>query len=524
MNRLITTMLLSMVAISALSQEKSNRPTLVIGIMIDQLRSDYLESLQSHFGQNGFNRLMRNGAYFESVDFGVANLDQVSASAIIFTGAYPCINGIPSEKVYSSKIRLPENVLTDVSKIGNFTNETLSPQALAVSTIADELRIDNDGLGYVYSIAPDAQQAIILAGHAGNSAFWINDATGKWATTTFYKDVPKFMPLRNYQSPLSTRLDTMSWQPALSLSEYPEIKAWRKYYPFKYIFPQTDKDCYRAYKNSALVNEEVTSVAIDYIQSLRLGKRDNLDMLNIAYTVAPYQYGLANDNSVELQDSYIRLDRQLNKLFSVIDKSVGLNNTLIFVSSTGYFNETTKDAAKFNIPTGEFSPKRAVSLLNMYLMAVYGNGEWVQDYHNRQFFLNRKLIKDKSIDLQEIRSKASILLRQVSGISDAYTLDEVNNPTSDSARRLKHATTAIYAGDILVEINPGWEITETQSTQNKVKQVRNNMINAPAFILAPDIKPQKISSVVDATFLAPTVSRLLRIRSPNAAQAMPISL
>ncbi|MEG2820762.1 MAG: alkaline phosphatase family protein, partial [Muribaculaceae bacterium] len=198
--------------------------------------------------------------------------------------------------------------------------------------------------------------------------------------------------------------------------------------------------------------------------------------------------------------------------------------TLIFVSSTGYFNETTKDAAKFNIPTGEFSPKRAVSLLNMYLMAVYGNGEWVQDYHNRQFFLNRKLIKDKSIDLQEIRSKASILLRQVSGISDAYTLDEVNNPTSDSARRLKHATTAIYAGDILVEINPGWEITETQSTQNKVKQVRNNMINAPAFILAPDIKPQKISSVVDATFLAPTVSRLLRIRSPNAAQAMPISL
>lgn len=523
-NRLLTSMLLSMVTISALSQSK-DRPTLVIGIMIDQLRSDYLDLLQSHFGQNGFNLLMREGAYFDNVDFGVSNLDATSGTAIIFTGTYPNINGIPAAKIYDSKKRLPDYVLSDVTKIGNFTDETLSPQALAVSTIADEIRIDSNGMGYVYAIAPDAQQAIILAGHAGNSAFWINDVTGKWATTTFYKDVPPLMPVRNYQQPLSARMDTMSWSPVLSLDKYTDIPDHRKYYPFRYIYPYSDKDRYRAYKSSALVNEEVTSVAIDYLKSLTLGKRNQLDMLNIAYTVAPYRYSKDNDYRIELQDSYIRLDRQLERLFSAVDKTVGKANTVVFIASTGYFDGGSKVDPKFNIPTGEFSPARAISLLNMYLMAIYGNGEWVEGYHEQQFFLNRKLIKDKNVDLKEIRNKSSELLRQMSGISEAYTLEEIiNNPVLEETKRLQRATTPIYAGDIRVEVNPGWEIVEVENQQAKVKQVRTNMVSTPVLILAPNIKSQKITSVVDASFLAPTVSRILRIRSPNATRTTPISL
>lgn len=518
-------MLLTMVAVSALSQTKGQRPTLVVGIMIDQLRSDYLDLLQSKFGQYGFNRLIQNGVYFDNVDYVIPDIDAVSATAIIYTGTYPNINGIPASGYYNPQKKISEKILTDPSQIGNFTDETFSPRALSVTTLSDELRIDNDGMGYVYSIAPDPQQAIILAGHAGNSAFWINDATGKWSTTTYYKDVPAIMPAKNYRQPLSSRIDTMSWTPSLTIGDYFDIPAHRKYYPFRYFFPANDKDRYKNFKNSALVNQEVTTVAIDYLKSIGLGKRGPMDMLNIAYTLAPYTYNNNNDLRIELQDSYIKLDQQLSRLFEAIDKNVGLKNTLIFVASTGYFNDSRKPDPKFNIPTGEFYPKRAISLLNMYLMAIYGNGEWVSGYDRKQFFLNRKLIKEKNVDLQEIRKKSRDFLIQVSGISESYTFDEIlNNPVADRVQRLSKATSLAYAGDVRVEITPGWEIVESDTKTGFQTTVKTNMVNTPVFILAPDIKPQKITSSIEAVFLAPTVSRILRIRSPNAAKLSPIAL
>lgn len=518
-------MLLTMVAVSAISQTKGERPTLVVGIMIDQLRSDYLDLLQSRFGQHGFNRLMQNGVYFDNVDYVIPDIDAVSATAVIYTGTYPSINGIPAAGYYNTQKKISEKILSDPSQIGNFTDETFSPGALSVSTISDELRIDNNGIGYVYSISPDPQQAIIQAGHAGNSAFWINDVTGKWATTTFYKDVPAIMPVKNYQQPLSSRLDTMSWSPSLAVDSYFDIPAHRKYYPFRYFFPAGDKDRYRNFKNSALVNQEVTTVAIDYLKSIGLGKRGPMDMLNIAYTLAPYNYNKDNDFRIELQDSYIKLDQQLSRLFEAIDKNVGLKNTLVFVASTGYFNDTRTPDPKFNIPTGEFYPKRAISLLNMYLMAVYGNGEWVAGYDRKQFFLNRNLIKEKNIDLKEIRKKSGDFLKQVSGISESYTLDEIlNNPVSEQALRFGKATSLAYAGDVRVEIAPGWEIIESDVKSDTHTHVKTNLVNTPVFILAPDIKPQKITSSIEAVFLAPTVSRILRIRSPNAAKFSPVAL
>ncbi len=513
-----------MVAISALSQTKGERPQLVVGIIIDQLRSDYIELLQNHFGQNGFNRLLRDGVYFEDVNFDVADLDKVSGTSIVMTGAYPSISGVGGATIYDPQKKRSQYTLNDPSKLGNFTSETYSPAALKVSTIGDELRVSNDGLGYVYSIAPDPQQAIILAGHAGNCAFWINDLNGKWATSTFYKEVPQVISLRNYNNPLSSRIDTMAWNPVLPLKDYPDVPTYRKYYPFKYTFPNS-LTRYSDYKKSALVNNEVTSVAISYIQGLKLGKREQTDMLNIAYTAAPYKVK-DGDYSFELQDTYIRLDREIEKLLDAIDKNVGLRNAVVMISSTGYFDGGNKVDDKFNVPSGEFRPSRANSLLNLYLMAIYGNGQWVDGYNNQNFYLNRKLIKEKNVNLREVREKSSDFLRRMSGVATAYTLDEIiSNPVDEEVKRLHRGLVLETAGDVRIEVRPGWRVVENENTTTEqVRYVRSNLVNTPAFILAPDIKAQKIIIPVDATILAPTVSRILRIRSPNAAAQRPYIL
>lgn len=522
-NRLITSILASMVALSAMSQaqqEGNGRPQLVVEILIDQLRSDYLELLQTHFTENGFNRLTRDGAYFESVDFKMNNVDMVSATATLMTGTYPSINGLPSGMVYDAQKRMGQKVLVDRNATG--TNEVLTPKPLKVSTVSDELRVNSNGLGYVYSIAPDAQQAILLAGHAGNAACWINDVNGKWVTSSFYPESPQVISVRNLSAPLSSRVDTMSWVPSIPLANYPEVATYKKFYPFRYTFPPARKDRYKNYKKSALVNEEVTSVAIEFLAGIKLGARGEIDMLNIAYTAAPYS-DEAGDGSVELQDTYLRLDRQLARLFEAIEKNVGLNNTLVFVSSTGYFEDNNKIDPKFNIPSGEFQPSKAKSLLNLYLMAIYGNAQWVDNYYEGSFFLNRKLIKEKNVDLREIREKSSDFLRRMSGVANAYSLDEVlENPHGEVEKLMHNGIVMDYAGDVLVEVMPGWTIVENEQAQTqKVKQVRANVVSTPAFFLHPSVKPQKITTPIDASLLAPTVSRLLRIRSPNAALGKP---
>lgn len=513
-------------AASSLAQVRvsSERQRLVVTIVVDQLRSDYIEMLRSCFGEGGFNRLIQDGAYLENVRFDIPNADIASATAMIFTGTYPNVNGIPASTVYNLKTKRAEKVLNDPSKIGNFTNETFSPVALQVSTITDELRLDNE-LNSVYSISPDAQQAILMAGHAANSAFWISDVTGKWASSTYYKTVPTTITSRNYKMPLSARLDTMTWKPSMALDKYCDLPSYKKYYPFQYVYPASSLSRYKNFKKSALVNEEVTQVAVDYIKSLKLGNNGNTDMLNIGYTAAPYKHGTDNDCRVELQDTYIKLDRQLAKLFSAIDSNVGLKNALIVLTSTGYYNDLSTPNEKYNIPTGDFYPERAVSLLNMYLMAIYGNGKWVDTHYNNSLYLNRELIKSKGLDLSEIRAKSCEFLRQMSGVVAAYSFEEIlNNPTSEETQKLHRGTIPALTADISIEVTPGWKIVENSNDVKTSRMVRDNAVCTPAFFLATNVVPQTISTPVKATILAPTMSRILRVRSPNAAKESPLSL
>lgn len=514
-------MLFSLVAMSALSQTSQGRPTLIVGITIDQLRSDYIDLLQSRFGEDGFKRLMRDGVHFENTVFDMSRLDKATTTAVLYTGAYPNVNGITGYRTYDEGSQRIARILNDPKFIGNATDETLSPMAIRVSTVSDELKMDNNGIGKVYAIASDPQQAIIMAGHAADGAFWISDKTGKWASSTFYKDYPTTINLRNMTNPLSQRLDTLTWRPLLNVNDYPDIPLHRTFYPFKYTFAGADG--VRRFKNSALVNEEITTVAINCLTDMALGKRAAVDMLNVAYTAEPYAFASDSDTRIELQDKYLRLDREIGRLLAAIDKQVG-GNACVFVTSTGYFDDVYATEPRFNIPTGEFSSKKAVSLLNMYLMALYGNGKWVGGYYNSTIYLNEKLAKEKNIPIEELRKVSGDFLRRMAGVNEAYTFDEIlNNPTGDELSRLHRSISSQDTGDVFLRISPGWTILDDYN-DGSVTAVSVNAVSAPSFIIAPGVKPQIISTLVDATLLAPTVSRILRIRSPNAARQMPLSL
>lgn len=505
----------------------TERKKLVVTIVVDQLRSEQLELMRSRLTSRGFNRLLNGGAYIENMRFDIPSPDAASSTAIIFTGTYPNVNGIPSQNVYNTQTRSEEAVLTDRTQIGNFTKENFSPAALKVSTVADELRA-TDELSSVHAIAADPQVALIMAGHAGNSAFWISDANGNWASTTYYKLVPPIISQRNHNNPLSARIDTMEWRPSIPLISYVDLPESKQYIPFSYRFPKNDINRYRKVKCSPIGNKEVTDLAIDYINSLFLGRHSATDMLNIAYTVADYPYADQEDTRVETQDAYLRLDEQLARLLDAIDSTVGLKNALIVLTSTGYYVDASIPDERLRIPTGEFFPERALSLLNLYLMALYGNGQWVDTYYDKTFFLDRNLIKENGLDLAQVRAKSCEFLRQMTGVNAAYTFEEIlNNPSTEVTRRMHRSMVHSLAADIFIEVYPGWKIVENtvgKKQPPKVNIVRYNAISTPCFIMADGIAPQRVTSAVDATALAPTMARLMHITPPNAAQAAPIPL
>lgn len=524
--RLLTALVASMVTLTVVAQQPAPRPKLVVGIVIDGLRDDYLELLKGYFGEGGFRRLMKQGVMLDNVNFGTY-MDAAAATAVIYSGTSPAVNGIPASSVYSREHKRSYPIVLDAGEISNPRDESFSPKVLTVSTLSDEVRIDGGGFGSVYSVAPSAPQSIVMTGHAGNSAYWINDVTGKWTTGTYYKDVPPFISMRNHSKTVASRLDTLTWRPLMAPDKYPDLPAYKKFYPFRYLFQRNDIDRFRNYKTSGPVNTEITDMAADYITGLKLGGHDAMDMLNLGYTLTPFIAAKDADSRIETMDSYIRLDRDLARLFDLIDKNVGLDSTLVMVAGTPVAPSAKPDDAKWGLSAGEFSPKRAISLLNMYMIPKYGNGEWVSGYYDSQIFLNHKLIQDNGLDAAAIRAEAADFLVKMSGVSRAWTIEDVRagraGTNADAVRRNTHVD---YAGDVLLEVTPGWDIVETDPNTAKEKRttVRSGIMTAPVFILAPQLVPSHITATTDARSIAPTVARLLRIRSPNAADLPPLVL
>lgn len=500
------------------------RPSLVVGVVVEGLDADCIELLRDCFGSDGFNRLRAQGIEITDMMFG-PEMDATAATTMLMTGTSPAVNGVGAALTYDPATGRTQHIFHSPKTLGNFTSSTLSPEALGVTTIADEVVLDSDGTGRVHVIAPDSPQAIALAGHAANSSFWIDGNTGKWASSTHYKEVPSAVSNRNYRNPLTARLDTMTWSPSLSLDRYPDLPPHKRKYPFRITFDKKScPDPVAAFMASPKANTEVTDIALEYISSATTGKRGVTDMLNIAYTVEPFPFGRYGDMRLASMDAYVKLDAELARLMKAIDRSPGMNSTLLFVAGVPAPSGRRRDDEKWTMPGGTFSPRKAMSLLNMYLMAIHGNGEWVSGYHNRRVYLNRELAKQRQVDMNALRRESAEFLTRVSGISGAVTADEIyTSAKGETAPSLRDNIVPRDPFDMIITVAPGWEIETSSGTQRHITESAATGAY-PLFIMAPGRQPRKIDIPVDARRVAPTITRLLRIRSPNGASMPPLRI
>jgi len=501
------------------------RPKLVVCVIVDQLRTDYLEYLSPLMDPEGLNRLMRGGTYMRDVKFAPSRADALSSTAMIMSGATPDMTGLPASRTWNSTSLKLEPALRDPDYIGNFTSQSYSPRALRLSTITDEVMIDGAGLGQAWALAIDPQVAVAMASHAGSGAVWLDLNTGKWCGSTYYKEMPQSVSSRNYSRPLSSSLDTMQWKPLLPLEHYPGLPAQKRYYPFRHTFATSTKDAYERFAASPKGNTALTDIAIETLNSLHLGSRgDAMDMLCIGYSLAPYKYVKDGDYRLELSDAYLRLDCDLARLLASIDKAVGLQNAVVMLASTGYYDDATPDDEKYRIPTGTFSVKRAISLLNAFFTARHGQGNYVAAYADGAIYFNRPLLEKANASPEQAALEAKEFLLKMSGVEAVYTMSDLLSSSSEREEALRLSIDARSGIDLLIEVNPGWLLTDDSNYPPTSTPVRRTRHAAPAIFYGTPFPALTIDQSTPATALAPTLAGVLRIRQPNGVVSAPLLL
>lgn len=499
-------------------------PKLIVGITIDQLRSDYLQILQQRFGQGGFRRLMQEGTVCDQVTFELDNPDATAAVAVLATGSYPFQNGIGSQFVLDLKTLRRRPAFWDFKYIGNSTDGFWSPCALIGSTLADELKLASQQTSKVYSIAPNAEEALITAGHSADGAFWVDDKTGVWCSTTYYKEFPNFVNSQNNLQPLFCDAATKGWDSQLytqgnvcALAPYQNCNPY-----FAHKFQQNRQVMYSWLKTSPIINEAVGRMAQLFINNARLGSTpQRTDMLQLTFYAGTYQHAATEVYPCELEETYMRLDKTLEDLLAAIDRQVGLNNAFIYVMGTGDTNRNTTDVPGLSF--GEFNANRCTALLNLQLNSLYGQGQWVEGFEGMQLYLNHKLIEQKQLQAEDVARESARFIALMSGVDEVFTAQQLlHEDYSLRIQRIRNGYSKATGGDLVILLQPGWNL-RLDDRSEPLPQTRLDACPGPAILFAPTrIEARHITQPVEATAIAPTVAKAIRIRAPSGCRTLPL--
>lgn len=506
----------------ALSQSTQSKgtPRLVISITIDQLRTDYLEAFTPLYSEGGFKRLLKDGMVFSNVSYPFAPTDRASAIAAISTGTTPYYNSIVGNRWLNRETLRPMGCVDDPKFTGMLTAETASPSGLSTSTLGDELKVATGGKALVYAIAPYRDAAVLSAGHAADCALWIDDVYGDWCSSIYYlQNVPSWLKAYNDHYSPGRKISNATWEPTNDISgAYNFYLQTENEKPFKHKFSGYQR--FSNYKQSALVNADVTGMALQCITTAGLGSDRVTDLLCLTYYAGSFAHQSMTESQMELQDTYVRLDQELNTLIENTTRNIGAENVLFVITSTGYSEIEPADYNRFRIPTGTLYMSRTANLMNIYLGAIWGQDNYVETIFRNQIFLNHKLLETKKISIGEATSRAQEIIAMMSGVRNVYTSLQLLTSQSPQLEKIRNAFNPQRCGDIIIEAAPGWKVLNEDTQESEMAVASYTQF--PIIIFGAGTQAEHIQTPVTTDRIAPTIARSIRIRAPNACSSEPL--
>ncbi|MBI3500871.1 MAG: alkaline phosphatase family protein [Bacteroidetes bacterium] len=517
-----------------------SQPKLVVGIVVDQMRYDYLEKYWNKFGNDGFKKLVNEGFNCKNTNYNYVPTFTGPGHASIFTGATPSVHGIVSNQWFNRETRKPVYCVYDMYVSGagaSSESAKMSPQNLLAPTVGEELKKENS-TSKVIGIALKDRAAILPAGHNPTAAYWYED--GNFISSTYYmKELPKWVSDFNKKE-LARNYLSQSWSTILPIEKYTESDAddCDCEQPFKgkekTIFPydlqvlMKDNGGMALIRSTPFGNSLTKDFAIETIYDENLGKGKETDFLSVSFSSTDYIGHQFGPQSVELEDCYIRLDKDLAELLKFIDESVGKNNVLVFLTADHGAGESVPCLKKKNIPSGVIDEKTVADSVKKFLFRVY-NDSLLTGVSDFDIYLDREKINKKNLSVSNVAYKTAQYLSKMDGIADALTastLEQENNFFTDGSRKdsirvkVRAGFYSDRCGDVIFVLKPNWLEGYHKGTSHGTPYIYDTHV--PLLWWGYDVKPGNSSEPIIITQIAPTVSKFLKISSPAGCQAKPI--
>lgn len=540
MMKIVATLLLVLFITTGYAQE--NRPKLVVGIMVDQMRYEYLERFYSKYGNGGFKRLMNEGFNLRNAHYNFVPTYTGPGHASVYTGTTPAIHGVIGNDWYDKNLKKEVNCVNDPTResVGVKSEEGhVSPWRMLSSTITDELKLATQKRSKVIGVSIKDRGAVLPAGHMGDAAYWYEDASGTFISSTFYMTkLPLWVDTFNKKG-LPAKYLAQPWTTLYPIEQYVEsgpdnslyeVKlAGKKTPTFPYKYEVNEKTGYASLTATPFCNDFLTDFAMAAVDGEKLGQGNYTDFLAISYSTTDGIGHSMGPNAVEIQDTYLRLDKNMENLLKYLDAKVGKGNYTVFLTADHAVADVAQYLKDNKMPAGYFREAPVEVGIKEYLAKYFPDRNIIENISNGQIFFNNELFQSNprsaGVDFLIASELIAKYLLTVDGIANVFTENVLRQGRFDE-QGTKGMVIRGYnprrSGDVAFVLEPGWYAAgQIAGTTHGSPYTYDTHV--PILFYGNGIKKGSSVRYHAITDIAPTLSMLLKIKLPSGCTGQPVA-
>lgn len=537
MKRLIYLLLLFSLPVLAQKTQKVAAPTkpkLVLGIMVDQMRYDYLERYYSKYSNGGFKRLMNQGFNCRNNHYHYASTITGPGHAAVYTGSVPAVNGIIGNDWYDPFLNKTVYVAEDttVRAVGTEiagTEGKRSPVNMKVTTITDQLRLATQFKSKVIGIAAKDRGGILPAGHSANAAYWFDGKSGNWISSTYYmQELPQWMKEFNARK-LPDYYKSQKWNTLFPIEQYTESDEDNQEYENVMsgeklpVFPHSINSN-TAILTSPFGNNMTKEMALATLKNEKMGQGQYTDFLCVSFSSPDYVGHATGTHSIETEDTYLRLDRDIEEILNYLDVTLGKGTYTVFLTADHAAADIPAFLRKNKLPGGVWEGAKEVNYLNGRITEKYGPGKWILSTDNYQLTMNRELMQKNKVEMNDIfKLVKEELISQGSPVYQVVNFHDMANTVIPPF--YKTLVENVYhpkrSGDFMVLLEPGWFHSGSKkgTTHGTMWQYDRHV---PLLWYGWNIPVGETTDQTYISDIAATLAALLRIQEPSGCVGKPI--
>ena len=538
MKRLAFLLFTGLLTFQAFSQEKSQeQPKLVVGIVVDQMRYDYLTRFWDRFGEDGFKKLVNEGYNFKNNHFNYVPTYTGPGHASVYTGTSPMNHGIIGNGWYDKFIHESVYCAGDdsVEPVGTEDDAgKMSPHRMKTTTVSDENRLHTQMRGKTIGVSIKDRGSILPAGHTANAAYWFHgDDEGKWITSSYYmEELPQWVKDFNDSDKVEAYLKP--WNTLYDIETYKESGSDKNNFEggfrgkedatFPYDLAELSKENggFDIIENSAYGNDITLEFALAAIEAEELGQDVDTDFLTLSFSSTDkigHNFGV---NSKEIQDTYLRLDKNIAQLLEELNEKVGEGNYTIFLTADHGGGDVPAYLDSVNIPAGYFESDEFREELEQFVSEEFDEDELIESVYNNQIFFNYQVMEEAGISSSELQSKMAHYILQLDQIDKVYTRDQLSSGSfvSGAGVAIQNGFNQKRSGDVVYVLDPATIVySRTGSTHGSGLMYDTH---APLIFYGNGVKKGSTTQRTEIVDIAPTLSALLGISFPSGTTGKPL--